>query len=93
MTFLSTELSSISDLTLIAIAIGLSMDAFAVSVSNGLCYADIKGKTPLIAPDLRHISGVMTAAGYLLGSTVSAFISDIGHTSWRSSFWRLSEQK
>ena len=73
MTFLSTELSSISDLTLIAIAIGLSMDAFAVSVSNGLCYADIKGKNALlIALTFGIYQGVMTAAGYLLGSTVSA---------------------
>ena len=66
--------------TLLMIAIGLSMDAFAVSVTNGLCYNKADKKHALyIALTFGIFQGLMAVIGYYLGSTVSSKISDIGH--------------
>lgn len=65
---------------LVIIAIGLSMDAFAVSIGKGLSLRQIK---------LRHVLSVgvwfggfqalMPLIGYLLGTTFTAVVSDFDH--------------
>ena len=64
-------------LSILLIGVGLSMDAFAVSVTSGLT---VKGFGPKHAALLGIYFGVfqflMPLIGYLLGSTVSSFVSD-----------------
>lgn len=65
---------------LVIIAVGLSMDAFAVSLGKGLSLKQIK---------LRHVLSVglwfggfqalMPLIGYLLGATFTAVVSDFDH--------------
>lgn len=65
---------------LLVIAIGLSMDAFAVSIGKGLSLRSIK---------LRHVLSVglwfggfqalMPLIGYLLGASFAAIVADIDH--------------
>ena len=65
---------------LVIIAVGLSMDAFAVSIGKGLS---------LIQINLRHVLSVglwfggfqalMPLIGYLLGATFTAVVSDFDH--------------
>jgi putative Mn2+ efflux pump MntP len=68
------------NLTLIMIAIGLSMDAFAVSVTDGLCNSKLPHRQAFfIALTFGLYQGVMAIGGYFLASTVSPFVSDIGN--------------
>ncbi len=64
-------------LSILLIGVGLSMDAFAVSVTSGLT---VKGFGPKHAALLGIYFGgfqfLMPLIGYLLGSTVSSFVSD-----------------
>lgn len=64
-------------LSILLIGVGLSMDASAVSVTSGLT---VKGFGPKHAALLGIYFGVfqflMPLIGYLLGSTVSSFVSD-----------------
>ena len=63
-------------LSILLIGVGLSMDAFAVSVTSGLT---VKGFGPKHAALLGLYFGgfqfLMPLIGYLLGSTVSSFVS------------------
>ncbi len=62
------------------IAIGLSMDAAAVAMSNGICMDKPKFKTAfLIAFLFGLFQGIMPLIGYFAGSTFSSFISNIDH--------------
>ena len=67
---------SVLMLSILLIGVGLSMDAFAVSVTSGLT---VKGFGPKHAALLGIYFGVfqflMPLIGYLLGSTVSSFVS------------------
>jgi putative Mn2+ efflux pump MntP len=66
--------------TLLMIALGLSMDAFAVSVSNGMCYSNIDKKQVVItALTFGAFQAAMPVAGYFIGSTVSGLISFLDH--------------
>lgn len=72
-------------LNLFFIAVGLSMDALAVSLSNGVCIGAKKG-LPSFAKDAFAWSflfglfqGVMPVLGYCLGRTFAGFISSIDH--------------
>ena len=62
------------------IGVGLSMDAFAVSVTNGMCK---KGGTAGIALMcgicFGAFQGVMPSLGYLLGSTFAHYIEQYDH--------------
>lgn len=61
---------------LLLIALGLSADAFAVSVTNGMCRKNVKlGYTFLIALTFGVFQGIMPLVGYFLGSTVTSFIT------------------
>ncbi|MDD4002871.1 MAG: manganese efflux pump MntP family protein [Clostridia bacterium] len=66
--------------TLLMIAIGLSMDAFAVSVTDGLCNSKLPGRQAFfIAFTFGLYQGAMTIGGYFLASTVSPYVSEIGN--------------
>lgn len=66
-------------LDILLIGVGLSMDAFAVSVTNGLTIPNYKCKHAAItAAYFGLFQGLMPLLGWLLGSTVSDIISAWG---------------
>lgn len=66
--------------TLIILALGLAMDAFAVAISNGLCYRDKPLKIGIItAITFGLFQGLMPFIGYLGGITFSKMITSIDH--------------
>lgn len=65
---------------LLLIAVGLSMDAFAVSVTNGLCLKNVNIKWTLgMGLCFGLFQGAMPTIGYFLGSTFSDYISALDH--------------
>lgn len=65
---------------LILLAIGLSMDAFAVAVTNGMCKKNIGlSKAIYIALTFGLFQGAMPCIGYALGSSLSAYINKFDH--------------
>ena len=61
-------------------SIGLSMDACAVSISNGMCYGNIERKQILsTAAAFGLFQALMPILGYLVGSTFSHTISFLDH--------------
>ena len=67
-------------LELFLIAVGLSMDAFAVSVCKGLSERQLKAKHYLIIGAwFGGFQALMPAVGYLLGSTFEQYITAIDH--------------
>ena len=62
------------------LAVGLAMDAFAVSVCKGLALGRIKLKHAVIVGVWFGLfQAVMPLIGYLLGSTLSQLVSEIDH--------------
>jgi len=67
-------------LTLILIAVGLSMDSFAVSISNGLTIRDLKfGYAVLIALFLSVFQGSTPVLGWFIGTEIEKLIADYDH--------------
>lgn len=67
-------------LELFLIAVGLSMDAFAVSVCKGLSERQLKAKHYLIIGAwFGGFQALMPAVGYLLGSTFEQYIKAVDH--------------
>ncbi len=67
-------------LTLLFIALGLAMDAFAVSVSNGICYKNAGFKeTFYTALTFGVFQAMMPLIGYFAGKTVSEAVEFIDH--------------
>lgn len=65
---------------LLLIALGLSADAFAVAVTNGLCNKDMKSKwTLFIALTFGIFQGAMPSLGYALGQTFTKHITAYDH--------------
>ena len=65
---------------LFLIAVGLSMDAFAVSISNGAVYCEAKFKDALKTGAFFGIfQAVMPMIGWLAGSAFTQFISSVDH--------------
>lgn len=65
---------------LLLLAIGLSMDAFAVSVTNGLCIKKIGWKGAAACGLCFGLyQGLMPTIGYALGKTFEDFITGIDH--------------
>lgn len=65
---------------LFAIAIGLSMDAFAVSICKGLSVQKIKLKHPVtVGLYFGGFQAFMPLTGYLLGYNFKNFISSVDH--------------
>ncbi len=62
------------------LAVGLAMDAFAVSICKGLALGKIKLKHAVIVGLwFGGFQALMPLLGYLLGSTFSQFVSEIDH--------------
>lgn len=67
-------------LTLLALAIGLCFDTFAVSVSSGLMKREITFKQALrIAVVLAAFQGLMPAIGWFLGMSIKGYIEVWDH--------------
>lgn len=67
-------------ITIAAIALGLSFDTFAVSLSCGVIESKIRFRNAMrIAFILALFQGGLTVAGYFLGSTVSGYIEKYDH--------------
>lgn len=65
---------------LFIIAVGLSMDAFAVSVCKGLSVREVKGKHALtVGLYFGGFQALMPLVGYLLGVNFQSLITDIDH--------------
>ncbi len=64
----------------LALAVGLSMDAFALSVTNGLCNKNIGIKGALkIGLFFGLAQGIMPLIGYCLGSLFENFVKSVDH--------------
>lgn len=62
------------------LAFGLSMDACAVAMTNGMCYRNIrKGWTVAIGACFGIMQGVMPLLGYFLGTFFTSIISAFDH--------------
>lgn len=67
-------------LTLFFLALGLAMDALAVSISNGMCYRGCSGRQAAAAAATFGIfQAVMPALGYAGGRMFSHAISSLDH--------------
>lgn len=67
-------------LTILLIAIGLSMDSFAVSIANGLSLNNLSAKKSiLIASSLAIFQAGMPLLGWLAGIGVEKYIREIDH--------------
>ena len=66
--------------TLVMLALGLAMDATAVSVSNGICYQNARGKQVITYGLLFGIfQAAMPIIGYVAGRSFSDIISGWDH--------------
>ncbi|NLZ46017.1 MAG: manganese efflux pump [Clostridiales bacterium] len=65
---------------LLFLAIGLSMDAFAVSIANGLSKKNINAMWTIgIGACFGLFQGVMPVIGYALGSSFAKYITSVDH--------------
>lgn len=66
--------------TLLILALGLSMDAFAVSISNSLCFDGLRRRDCVFTSLLFGIfQGVMPLIGYFAGRAFSDVIRGVDH--------------
>jgi len=81
----SSKRGGIQLLNLLMIAVGLAMDAFAVSMTNGMCTSRRSNQQRFFGNALLWSSmfglfqGLMPMLGYFLGKTFAEFISSIDH--------------
>ena len=62
------------------LAVGLSMDAFAVSVTNGICVTNIKKRQAcIVAGFFGFFQGLMPLLGYLAGKMFADYVSDFAN--------------
>lgn len=61
------------------LALGLSMDAFAVSVSNGICYQKQKSKLVTASASFGVFQGLMPMIGYFAGQLFSNYVQKFDH--------------
>ena len=67
-------------ISIILIAIGLSMDSLAVSITNGLTIKDLKlSKSLLIAFSLAFFQAIMPLIGWVAGNGIEDYIQEIDH--------------
>ena len=67
-------------LTITLIAVGLAMDAFAVSIANGMCITTNRRKSALLtATFFGGFQMLMPAIGWTVGLTLAGFIAGIDH--------------
>lgn len=66
--------------TLFLVALGLSMDAFAVSVTNSMCFAQFTRRQAVAASaNFGIFQGLMPLAGYFLGRVFAQWIGAVDH--------------
>lgn len=66
--------------TLVLLALGLSMDACAVSITNGMVYGNYSKKDMVLAAiAFGFFQGVMPLIGFIAGTQFSSFIQDVDH--------------
>ena len=66
--------------TLLILAFGLSMDAFAVSVSNSMCFTGLRrSQAVLTSFSFGLFQGLMPMTGYLAGCAFAQTVSTIDH--------------
>lgn len=69
-----------SFITILLIAIGLSMDSLAVSISGGICMHRFRWSSPFrMAMVMGIFQGGMTWLGWLLGSRFNMYITTFDH--------------
>ena len=74
------EDKKIGILELLAVAVGLSMDAFAVSICKGLSVSKVNGKHMLtVGLYFGGFQALMPYLGYCLGSSFSELVSEVDH--------------
>lgn len=61
------------------LALGLSMDAFAVSVSDGICYPDQKKKLVISSLFFGIFQALMPMMGYFAGQVFSSYVEVVDH--------------
>ncbi len=62
------------------IGVSLSMDAFAVSVTDGMCYGDLNKRKAITIPlTFGLFQALMPLCGYFLGSLFAAYIDAFDH--------------
>ena len=67
-------------LQIMLIGVSLAMDAFAVSITNGMCYGDLnKGKGATIPLTFGIFQAVMPLAGFFLGTLFIGYIDAFDH--------------
>ena len=67
-------------LTLFVLALGLSMDAFAVSVSNSMAYTGLRrGEAALTSFSFGVFQGLMPVIGYFAGRAFAGVVSAFDH--------------
>ena len=67
-------------ITIVAIALGLSFDTFAVSLSCGVVqYKILFREAVRIASIMALFQGGLTIAGYFLGTVISVFLQSVDH--------------
>ena len=66
--------------TLVMLAVGLAMDAFAVSITDGLCYENFHRKEALITSGAFGLfQGIMPLIGYFAGSVFAGYMAAVDH--------------
>lgn len=67
-------------LTLLLLALALSMDAFAVSISNGMCYGNLRKKQGILMSfSFGFFQGIMPVIGFFAARSFSAAIQNFDH--------------
>lgn len=67
-------------LNLILLALGLTADAFAVSITNGICSRKVRKKDAFVtAFTFGFFQALMPVLGYLLGTAFSGFVCRFQH--------------
>lgn len=67
-------------ITIILLSLGLAMDAFAVSITNGMCFRDFKHKDAFAtALTFGLFQAIMPVLGYLVGNAFLETIAFLDH--------------
>lgn len=67
-------------LEIVLIGVSLAMDAFAVSIADGICYKGLtKGKATTIPLTFALFQAAMPLAGFFLGTLISDYIDKFDH--------------
>ena len=77
-------------LELLLVGIGLSMDAFAVAICQGLCMSKLNWRhAAVIALFFGGFQALMPLAGWLLGSRFAGYIQSFDHWVFPAGhYWR-----